>query len=156
MWILCQGFHGKIRHSDSKIDYNVVKAVVHKGEVNTTGSIEPEFIFDDPKIYMKQLVSKLAGKMTKAQWKMEQQQDPEIGPVLQLVVASKHLQYKLQKDDNPGTRIILHFKNNLKLVDGLLYRKWVYKNEITYLQFVLPCDFRKENSNLLVTTNLVI
>ena len=71
----------------SKIDYNVVKVVVHKGEVNTTGSIEPEFIFDDPKIYMKQLVSKLAGKMMKTQWKMEQQQDPEIGPVLQLVVA---------------------------------------------------------------------
>ena len=57
---------------------------------------------------------------------------------LQLVVASKHLQYKLQKDDNPGTRIILHFKDNLKLVDCLLYRKWVYKNEITYLQFCTP------------------
>ena len=117
--------------------------MVHKGEVNTTGLIEPEFIFDDPKIYMKQLGSKLAGKMTKRQWKMEQQQDPINGPVLQLVVANKHLQYKLQKDDNPGTRIILRFKDNLKLVDGLLYRKWVYKNEITYLQFVLPCDFRK-------------
>ena len=89
--------------------------------MNTTGSIEPEFIFDDPKINMKQLVSKLAGKMTKTQWKKEQQQDPEIGLVLQLVVANKHLQYKLQKDDNPGTRIILHFKDNLKLVDGLLY-----------------------------------
>ena len=127
----------------NEIDYNVVKAVVHKGEVNTTGSIEPEFIFDDPKIYMKQLVSKLAGKMTKTQWKLEQQQDPEIGPVLQLVVANKHLQYNLQKDDNPGTKIILRFKDNLKLVDGLLYRKWVYKNEITYLQFVFPCDFRK-------------
>ena len=56
----------------SKIDYNVVKAVVHKGEANTSGSIEPEFIFDNPKIYMKQLVSKLAGKMTKTQWKKEQ------------------------------------------------------------------------------------
>ena len=74
---------------------------------------------------------------------MEQQQDPEIGPVLQLVVANKHLQYKLQKDDNPGTKIILCFKDNLKLVYGLLYQKWLYKNEITYLQFVLPCDFRK-------------
>ena len=31
----------------------------------------------------------------------------------------------------------------MKLVDGLLYRKWVYKDEITYLQFVLPCEFRK-------------
>ena len=54
----------------SEVDYNVVKAVVHKGEVNTVGSIEPELIFDDPKIYMKQLVSKLTRKMTKTQWKM--------------------------------------------------------------------------------------
>ena len=105
----------------SQVNYNVVKAVVHKGEVSMVGSIEPELIFDDPKIYMKQLVSKLTGKMTKVQWKIEQQNDPEIGPVLQLVVANKHLQYKFQKDDNPGSQIKLHFKDNLKLVDGLLY-----------------------------------
>ena len=111
--------------------------------MNSIRSIEPEFIFDDPKIYMKQLVSKLAGKMTKSQWKNEQQSDPEIGLVLKLVTANQHLQYKFQKDDNPGSRIILRFRDNLKLVDGLLYRKWIYKNEITYLQFVLPCSFRK-------------
>ena len=35
-----------------------MKAVVHKGEVNIVGLIEPELIFDDPKMYMKQLVSK--------------------------------------------------------------------------------------------------
>ena len=50
-----------------EIDYNVVKVVVHKGEVNSNGNIEPELIFDNQKIYMKQLVSNLAGKMTKAQ-----------------------------------------------------------------------------------------
>ena len=127
----------------SQVDYNVVKAVVHKGEVNSVGSIEPEFIFDDPKIYMKQLVSKLAGKMTKSQWKNEQQNDPEIGPVLKLVMANQHLQYKFQKDDSTGSRIILRFRDSLKLVDGLLYLKWINKNEITYLQFVLPCSFRK-------------
>ena len=81
--------------------------------------------------------------MTKAQWKIEQQGDPEIGPVMQLVLANKHLQYKFQKEDNPGSKIILCFRDNLKLVDGLLYRKWVYKNEIMYLQFVLPCEFCK-------------
>ena len=111
--------------------------------MNSVGSIEPELIFDDPKIYMKQLVSKLTGKMTKTQWKSEQQSDPEIGLVLKLVMANQHLQYKFQKDDHPGSRIILHFKDNLKLVDGLLYCKWIYKNEITYLQFMLPCNFRK-------------
>ena len=54
-----------------EVDYNVVKAVVHKGAVNTSGTIEPELIYDDPKIFMRQLVSRLAGKMTKAQWKIE-------------------------------------------------------------------------------------
>ena len=90
---------------------------------------------------MKQLVSKLAGKMTKIQWKTEQQNDLEIGPVLQLVKSNQHLQYKYQKSDNPGSKIILRYRDNLRLVDGLLYRKWVYEDEITYLQFVLPCDF---------------
>ena len=58
-------------------------------------------------------------------------------------MANRHLQYKYQKDDNPGSKIILHFRDHLKLVDGLLYCKWVYKDEITYLQFVLPCYFQK-------------
>ena len=117
----------------NEIDYNVVKAVVHKGEVNLSGNIEPELIFDDHKIYMKQLISNLAGKMTKNQWKQEQQQDPKIGPVLKLVEGKKHLQYKTKKDDNRASKIILRFKEHLRIVDGLLYRKWLYKTEIVYL-----------------------
>ena len=74
---------------------------------------------------MKQLISNLAGKMTKAQWKQEQLEDPEIGPVLKLMMEKKHLQYKTKKDDNPGVKILLRFKENLKLVEGLLYRKWL-------------------------------
>ena len=30
------------------------------------------------------------------------------------------------------------------MIDGLLYRRWVYKNEMTYLQFVMPIAFRKK------------
>ena len=126
----------------NKIDYNVVKAVVHKGEVNLNSNIEPELIFDDKRIYMKQLISNLAGKMTKAQWKQEQLEDPEIGPVLKLMMEKKHLQYKTKKDDNPGVKILLRFKENLKLVEGLLYRKWLYKMGIVYLQFILPITYR--------------
>ena len=75
-----------------EIDYNIVKAVVHKGEMNSTSSIEPELLFEDRKIYMKQLVSSLAGKMTKTQWQNEQLKDPEIGPILRLVLEKRHLQ----------------------------------------------------------------
>ena len=93
---------------------------------------------------MKQLISNLAGKMTKTQWKQEQLEDPEIGPVLKLMMEKKHLQYKTKKDDNPGVKILLRFKENLKLVEGLLYRKWLYKSEIVYLQFILPITYRKK------------
>ena len=127
-----------------EIDYNVMKAVVHKGEVNSNGNIEPELIFDDQKIYMKQLVSNLAGKMTKAQWKHEQLEDPEVGPVLKLLMEKKHLQYKIKKDDNSGIKILLRFKEHLKIVNGLLYRKWLYKSEVAYLQFVLPISYRRK------------
>ena len=127
-----------------EIDYNIVKAVVHKGEVNSNSSIEPELLFDDRKIYMKQLVSTLAGKMTKNQWQNEQLQDPEIGPVLRLVLEKKHLQYKTKPTDNSGSKILLRLKDNLKWVEGLLYHKWLYKNEVVYLQFVLPNTFRRK------------
>ena len=36
----------------NEVHYNVVKAVVHKGEVNSNSNIEPELIFDDEKIYI--------------------------------------------------------------------------------------------------------
>ena len=66
----------------NEVDYSIVKAVVHKGESDVSPNIEPELNYNDPKIYMKQLVSDLAGKMTKQQWKKEQMEDLEIGPVL--------------------------------------------------------------------------
>ena len=128
----------------NEIDYNVIKAVVHKREVNSNSNIEPELIFDDHKIYMKQFVSNLAGKMTKNQWKQEQQQDPKIGPVLNLVVGKKHLQYKIKKDDDPGSKILLMFKEHLRIVDGLLYHKRLYKAEVVYLQFILSTTYRKK------------
>ena len=69
--------------------------------------------------------------------------DLEIGPVLRLVLENKHLQYKVEKTDKAGSKVLLRFCDNLHLLNGLLYRKWVYKEEITYLQFVLPISFRK-------------
>ena len=65
------------------------------------------------------------------------------------MMEKKHLQYKTKKDDNPGVKILLRFKENLKLVEGLLYRKWLYKSEIVYLQFILPITYRKKKSSSL-------
>ena len=92
---------------------------------------------------MQQMVNTLAGSLTKPQWKIEQENDSEIGPVVSLVKKNGHLQYKVKKEDNAGSKVLLRFSDNLRLIDGLFYKKWVYKDQITYLQFVLPISFRK-------------
>ena len=127
---------GNVSFQDS-MDFNVVKAVVDKGETNTLACIEPNLL--EPKLteQMQQVVNTLAGSLTKLQWKIEQENDLEIGPVVLLVHKIEHLQYKVKKEDDVGSKVLFH------VIDGLLYRKWVYKDQITYLQFVLPISFRK-------------
>ena len=127
-----------------QMDYNVVKAMINKGESNSLATVEPEMIYPDLTIQMHQVVSSLAGKLSRSDWKREQLNDVEIGPVLRLVRTKKHLQYKFTKDDSSAFRTIMRFRMDLRIVDNLLYRKWLYKDEIAYLQFVLPSTFRKE------------
>ena len=126
------------------LDFNVVKADIDKGEINTTTCIEPEVLEEKLTLQVHQLVDSLTGKMMKQQWKHEQESDSKIAPVLNLVKQNKHLQYYIQKTDEAGSKILLRFRDNLHLVDGLLYRKWVYKEEMVYLQFVLPKSFCKK------------
>ena len=125
------------------MDFNVVKAVVDKGEANAVACVECDLLEPKLTVQMQQMVNILAGSLTKSQWKIEQESDPEIGPVVLLVKKNEHLQYKVKKDDNAGSKVLLQFHDNVHLIDGLLYRKWVYKDQIPYLQFVLPISFRK-------------
>ena len=125
------------------MDFGLVKAFVDKGEFNSLACVEPELVDERFAVNMGQLVDWLAGDITKVQWLKEQEIDSEIGLVVSLVKKGQHLQYKVLKNDNAGSKIILRFRDNLRLVDGLLYQKWVYREHIVYLQFVLPQTFRK-------------
>ena len=125
------------------LDFNVVKAVINKEESNTTACIKPDLLEERLTLQIHQLVDETAGSLSKSQWRKEQENDEGINPVLDLVKKNEHLQYKIQKTDPVDMKLIMRFCSNLRLVDGLLYRKWVYKEEITYLQFVLPRQFRK-------------
>lgn len=89
------------------LDFNVVRAVIDKGEVNTTACIEPDVLEEKLMLQVHQLVNGLTGKMTKQQWKHEQESDSEIAPVLNLVKQNKHLQYQIQKTDEAGSKILL-------------------------------------------------
>ena len=118
--------------------------MIKKGEVNSLGVVDPECFVDNLIVNMKQVVPEWAGKLSKSSWKKEQKDDPEIGPIVHLLNKSELSQYKAPKNCLAGIKILLRFRNDLRLVDGLLYRKWWYKNEIVYLQFVLPATNRKK------------
>ena len=57
------------------LNFNVVKAVINKGEVNTTACFEPDVLEEKLTLQVHQLVDSLTGKMTKQQWKNEQESD---------------------------------------------------------------------------------
>ena len=89
------------------MDFNVVKAVVDKGEANTVACIEPDLLEPKLPVQMQQMVNTLAGSLTKSQWKIEQENDSEVGPVVSLVEKNEHLQYKVKKEDNSGSKVLL-------------------------------------------------
>ena len=89
------------------LDFNVVKAVIDKGEVNTTACIEPDVLEEKLMLQVHQLVDSLTDKMMKHQWKHEQESDSEIALVLNLVKQNKHLQYQIRKTDESGLKILL-------------------------------------------------
>ena len=89
------------------LDFNVVKAVIDKSEINTTACIESDVLEEKLTLQVHRLVDSLAGKMMKQQWKYEQENDSETAPVLNLVKQSKHLQYQIQKTDEVISKILL-------------------------------------------------
>ena len=72
-------------------------------------------------------------------WMKEQEMDEDIGPIVILVPQGKHLQYTCKEGDSSGMRVILKYKQDLLVKNGLLYRKVKLKNHDTAVnQFVLP------------------
>ena len=70
---------------------------------------------------MLQTVVESSPGITDKQWREEQQNDEDIGPVLQLARDGKLQNYRLQGNESPGTKILLRYKGDLVLKRGLLY-----------------------------------
>ena len=60
-------------------------------------------------------------KISNEDWKIEPDQDGDIGPMLGLVKEKKHLQYTSKTADSLGMQVLLKFRNNLLLENGLLH-----------------------------------
>ena len=76
-------------------------------------------------------------KLTQEDWVKEQCNDEDIGPVAELVQQGKHLQYICKEGDSSGMRVLLKYKQDLFIRNGLLYRKVKLKNHDSVInQFV--------------------
>ena len=83
-------------------------------------------------------------RFSNTDWQNEQAEDLDIGPVLELVKGSCHLQYTCKEGDSSGMCVLLKYKQYLLIKNGLLYRKAKLKNHNSVVnQFVLPKPFRR-------------
>ena len=72
-------------------------------------------------------------------WKIKQDQNGDIGPVFRLIKEKKPLQYTSKTEDSSGMQVLLTFRNDLLLKNGLLYQKTQLKGHSKPVyQFVLP------------------
>ena len=77
-------------------------------------------------------------------WKHEQGSDEDVRPVIELIKQKRHLQYVCKEGDPSGLRVILKYKQDLELKNGLLYRKVKLQNHDRVIhQLVLPENNRK-------------
>ena len=78
-------------------------------------------------------------KLTPTQWKQAQAEDPDIGPVINLIKTKQLLQYKVKEDDPLGMRVLLKYHQDLCLKNDLLYHKVQLKgHQLSVQQFILP------------------
>ena len=56
-------------------------------------------------------------------WIKEQCNDGDIGPIVELVQQGKHLLYTCKEGDPSGMRVLLKYKQDLFIRNGLLYWK---------------------------------
>ena len=75
-------------------------------------------------------------------WIKEQMGDADIHKIIQLLKCNQLSTYKVQEIDSSAVRVLLKYRKDLVLKNGLLYRKANLKNhQELVIQFVLPKKF---------------
>ena len=105
------------------LDASVVKAIFSRG-CNGDSSI-PEIPPHAISTVAKILVVDGTLKPSRHDWKMEQQTDPDIGPIVTLITNRAILQYVEKEGDSSGMRVLLKRQKDLVMKEGLLYRSFV-------------------------------
>ena len=103
----------------SRIEWNKMEVVAALERGCTTESSLP--LPPQPVVSKTQTVPHL--EPSSADWRKEQLNEPDIGPVLKLVEKKEHLQYKLTNEDGQGIRKLLRYRKHQLVKNGLPYKK---------------------------------
>ena len=81
-------------------------------------------------------------KLTRDDWIKEHLEDTDIGKVTQLLKTNRLNKYVARATDSSGIWVLLKYRKNLFLKNGLLYQRVTLKNHLEPItQFVLPRRF---------------
>ena len=94
------------------------------------------------KLLLKSMTVDSTLKLTQKYWIKEQMDDMDVGKVTQLLKSNKLNTYVAQEMDSSRMQVILKYRKNLFLNNGLLYQRVTLKNHLELVaQFVLPKRF---------------
>ena len=111
----------------SRIEWVEQNSLLVRAALISNAKCYDPFLNLPPQLMLQTVVESSPG-ITDKQWREEQQNDEDIGPVLQLARDGKLQNYRLQGNESPGTKILLRYKGDLILKRGLLYRRVLLKN----------------------------
>ena len=90
-------------------------------------------------VIQKEMLINSTSKLTQHEWVKEQHEDLDIGATIQLLKNDKLGKYVAKEMDSSGMRVLLKYRKDLFLKNGLLYQKVMLKNHSEQMsQFDLP------------------
>ena len=102
-------------------------------------------VFPDARILSKAMQARDKPKLTPTLWKQAQIEDPDIGPVINLLKNKQLPQYKAKEGDPSAMRVLLKYHQDLCLKHDLLYHQVQLKDhQLGIQQFILLEPFQKQ------------
>ena len=93
-------------------------------------------------VIQKEMLVNSTPKLTQHEWVKEQCEDVDIGATIHLLKTGKLGKYIAKEMDSSGMQVLLKYRKDLFLKNGLLYWKVMLKNHSEQIsQFVLPKNF---------------
>ena len=134
-------YHG-ILQENTQVDHVeplIVKTMLQSKLVTEVGVPD---VYPQLNVIQKNMVVDSTPKVTHDDWVKEQSEDINIGLLVQLLKSNKLKICVATEMDSSGIWVLLKYRKDLFLKNGLLYQKVVVKNHAGPIsQFVLPKNF---------------